>query len=54
MNDERIRLSPEPTPAEAAAVQQALAALGLIEPAEAPASKDGDESGTPPDRGLTP
>ena len=34
MSEERIRLEPEPTPAEAAAVQQALEALGLIEPAE--------------------
>jgi hypothetical protein len=51
---ERIRLSPEPTPGEAEAVRQALAALGLIEPAEAPESQDGDESRTPPNRGLTP
>ena len=54
MSDERIRLSPEPTPAEAAAVRQALEALGLIEPAEGPASQAGDESHTPPDRGQTP
>jgi hypothetical protein len=54
VSEERIRLEPEPTPAEAAAVQQALEALGLIEPAEAPASEDGDESRTPPNRGLTP
>jgi hypothetical protein len=54
VSDERIRLSPEPTPAEAAAVRQALAALGLIEPAAPPASQDGDDSGTPPDRGQTP
>jgi hypothetical protein len=31
VSGERIRLSPEPTPDEAAAVRQALAALGLIE-----------------------
>ena len=54
MSDERIRLSPEPTTAEAAAVRQALEALGLIEPAEGHASLDGDESHTPPDRGQTP
>jgi hypothetical protein len=54
VSDERIRLSPEPTPAEAAAVQQALAALGLIEPAEPATSQDGDDSRTRPDRGQTP
>jgi hypothetical protein len=54
VSGERIRLEPEATPAEAAAVQQALAALGLIEAAEAAVSQDGDESGTPPNRGLTP
>ena len=51
---ERIRLEPEPTPEEAEAVRQALAALGLIEPPEPPASQDREESRTPPNRGLTP
>ena len=32
MSGERIRLTPEPTSAEAEAVRQALEALGLIEP----------------------
>jgi hypothetical protein len=32
VSGERIRLEPEPTPEEADAVRQALAALGLIEP----------------------
>lgn len=34
MSTDRIRLDPEPTPEEAEAVRQALAALGLIEDAE--------------------
>ena len=54
MSRPRIRIEPEPTPEEAEAVRQALAALGLIEPAAPPASQDGDETRTPPNRGLTP
>jgi hypothetical protein len=54
VSDARTRLEPQATPAEAEAVRQALAALGLIEPAEPPASQDGDETRTPPNRGLTP
>ena len=45
MSADRIRLEPEPTPEEAEAVRQALAALGLIEGAA-------DERRTPP--GETP
>ncbi len=41
MSTDRIRLDPEPTPAEAEAVRQALAALGLVEAAD-------DESPAPP------
>jgi hypothetical protein len=33
VSTDRIRLDPEPSPAEAEAVRQALAALGLIEDA---------------------
>jgi hypothetical protein len=41
VSGDRIRLDPEPTPDEAEAVRQALAALGLIEHA-------GDERAAPP------
>jgi hypothetical protein len=40
VSDARTRLEPQATPAEAEAVRQALAALGLIEPS--PPQGDGE------------
>ena len=42
-----IRIEPEPTPEEAEAVRQALAALGLIEGAEAEPQPPGESEPAP-------
>jgi hypothetical protein len=57
VSEERIGVTPEPTPAEAEAIRRALEALGLLEPAPAERGQapngPGDTSVTVPVRRPT-